>query len=328
MHIPDGMLDVKTVAATGLVGAGGLGYALHRLRAALAGRTAPLMGVTAACVFAAQMLNFPVAAGTSGHLIGGVLSAVLLGPWAGLVVLTVVLVIQCLLFQDGGLLVLGANIVNIGVIGSLVGYCLYAPLRRWIGGSAGVAAGSVVAAWFSVLLASIACSLELAASGTYPLAPTLSAMVGVHVLIGVGEALITGLAVAFILRTRPDLIHTGEPERGIVNATQVVVGGLAIALVFAVLLSPWASELPDGLEWAVEQVREAVPSLKAGPVVEAEPIFSFAPLPDYQFPGVEAVWTATSIAGLVGTLTVFVIAFVIGRSLGVAPPVKPAAHVA
>lgn len=317
MHIPDGFLNLPTAAAAGVAATGGIGYALHRLRVLFGEKAAPLMGVTAGCVFAAQMINFPIAAGTSGHLMGGVLAAVLLGPWGGAVVIAAVLIVQCLLFGDGGVLALGANIVNMALIGSCLGYCIHAPIRRTIGGPAGVAIGAVVAAWFSVLLAAIACSFELAASGTFPLRPTFTAIFGVHLFIGLGEAIITGLAVAFVLRTRPDIIYSPSqvPASSFQQTLQVVLGGLAIAVVIAAFASPWASSYPDGLEWSAEQVVAS-----EGKELPEDPGLLAAPIPDYQLPGIHAVAIATSLAGIVGTLITFGFAFSIGRSLRLASP--------
>src|SRR5436305_151416 len=154
MHIPNAVLDPKVAAVTGAIGAAGLVYGLRALEKRLGERTTVLMGTMAAFVFAAQMVNFPLGPlAVSGHLIGGVLAAVMLGPWAGAVVMAAVLIVQCLLFGDGGLMALGANFVNMGLIGSVLGYAIYAPVRRAIGGRAGVIVGAMVAAWFSVLLA-------------------------------------------------------------------------------------------------------------------------------------------------------------------------------
>lgn len=327
MHIPDGFLDARVAAATTLAAGAALAYSLRRLRGTLGDRAAPLLGVTAASVFSAQMLNFPVALGTSGHLMGGVLAAVLVGPWAGLVVVAAVLIVQCFLFQDGGVLALGANVLNMGVIGSLVGYCIYAPIRRALPGRAGIAVGGVIAAWFSVLLAAIACSIQLAASGTFALGPTLAAMLGIHAAIGVGEAVITGLTLSFILRSRPDIIYgeqptalaTGPVERG----AQLLVGGMAVAIVLAVFGAPLASNFPDGLEWATDRVAEA----GHGAPLSAGFVSLPAPIPDYTFPGIHSAALATSAAGLVGTLITFAVAFSIGRSLGRGDPAGNLANV-
>src|SRR3954471_24465754 len=210
MHIPDAVLDGRVAAATAVVAAAGFAVGLRRLESRLGDRTTVLMGTMAAFVFAAQMINFPVGMGVSGHLMGGTLAAILLGPWAGAVVIGAVLIVQCLLFGDGGLTALGANFVNMGLIGAIVGYAIYAPIRRAIGGRAGVLIGGMIAAWFSVLLASGAFAVELAAStgaGGARFFRILTWMALVHAGIGLGEALITGLVLRFVLLTRPDLVY-------------------------------------------------------------------------------------------------------------------------
>src|SRR5262249_3909211 len=158
-------VDPEVVAVTNAVGAAGLLYAVRKLERRLGERTTVLMGTMSAFVFAAQMVNFPVWFGVSGHLLGGVLSAVLLGPWAGAVVVAAVLIVQCFLFNDGGVTALGANFINMGLIGSVGGYAIYAPVRRAIAGPKGTLIAAMVAAWFSVLLASGAFAVELAVSG-------------------------------------------------------------------------------------------------------------------------------------------------------------------
>ena len=210
MHIPDGFLAANTWVPTWLISIGGLGLCLKRTAQVLKDRMIPLMGVTAAFIFAAQMLNFPVIGGTSGHLLGGVLAAVLLGPYAGAIVIALVLVVQCLIFQDGGLTALGANIFNMSFVGAMGGYFIYNIIRRSIGGDRGIMVGAVIAAWLSVVVASSVCAIELAISGTSPLRVALPAMVGVHTLIGIGEAIITCLVVSFVLKVRPDLIYNKE----------------------------------------------------------------------------------------------------------------------
>lgn len=318
MHIQDGLLDVRTCVAAGVLAMSAVGYAVHRVRQSFADRAAPLMGVAAACLFAGQMLNFPVPGGTSGHLLGGVLAAVLLGPWAGLLVLTVVLAVQCVLFQDGGVTALGANVFNVGVLGSLVGYTVFASVRRLVGDPAGTVFGSVLAAWFSVVLAAVACSVQLAIGGRFVLGPTLGAMLLAHTMIGVGEALITGMAVSFILRARPDLVYGRNGQAGAAShVAQWVVGGLALALVAAVLISPFASSLPDGLEWAIERL-----GVEPEPV---EPVLA-APMPDYTPRGLENLRLAGSIAGAVGTVVVFVAAFLLARGLGTRSSLAHASH--
>lgn len=207
MHIPDGFLDAKTFIALDVVSAGTVVAAAARVRRFLSERAVPLMAVLAAFVFAAQMLNFPVAGGTSGHFAGGALAAILLGPWAGALVITLVVVIQALVFGDGGVLALGANVFNMAVVAPFVGYGLYRLVRGVWRTEAGRFAGSFVGAWFAVVAAATACAAELAVSGTIPLAVVLPAMAGVHAIIGVGEGLITALALAAIRAARPDLLE-------------------------------------------------------------------------------------------------------------------------
>jgi cobalt/nickel transport system permease protein len=212
MHIPDGFLSGEIAAAAGVVAAGSVAYGVRKADEVLDDRRVPLLGVTAAFVFAAQMLNFPVAGGTSGHFLGGALAALLLGPRLACLVLAVVLAAQALLFADGGVTALGANVLNVGVIGGLlVGWLMNAARRllpRTRSSLLAVAAGG---AWLSVMAGALACSLELAASGTVPLGTVLPAMLGVHALIGIGEAVVTVAAVSAVLSSRPDLIPGRTP---------------------------------------------------------------------------------------------------------------------
>jgi cobalt/nickel transport system permease protein len=190
-----------------------LGIAVQRTNRTLDERSVPLMGVMAAFIFAAQMFNFQVVGGTSGHLLGGVLAAILLGPWAATLVMACVIAVQALVFSDGGLVVMGVNIFNMGVIGTLGGYSLYRGLCTILGGEdrARIPA-SGIAGWAAVVVASVSMALILAVSGTSPLEVVLPAMVGVHVFIGIGEGLITAAALAFIAATRPDLLDL-RPDR-------------------------------------------------------------------------------------------------------------------
>ena len=215
MHIPDGFVSVGTAAVTYVASAGAVGYSVRRARETLQDRQVPLMGVMAAFVFAAQMLNFPVAGGTSGHLLGGALVAILLGPWAGSLVISAVLVVQALLFQDGGLLALGANVFNMAVIGVWVGYGVYRALIAVLRGDKGRLIAGFLAAWASMVVASLAASLELAISGVSPLGVVLPAMALVHVLIGVGEGLITSGVLAFLATARKDLLELSPATSGV-----------------------------------------------------------------------------------------------------------------
>lgn len=209
MHIPDGFIDARTSVAAGAVAIGGVAVALRRTREVLAEKEIALAGLTSAFIFAVQMLNFPVAAGTSGHLLGGVLAAVLVGPWVGVLCVTVVLVVQCLLFADGGLSALGLNVVNMALVTCLGGWVVFRALRVVLPRShAGVTVAAGVAAAVSVVLAALAFTFEFAVGGTadVSLRAVLGAMVGVHTLIGVGEGVITGAVVAAVLSARPDLV--------------------------------------------------------------------------------------------------------------------------
>jgi cobalt/nickel transport system permease protein len=205
MHIPDGFLDAKTWATLGVVSATAVGWAVKRAGKRMHEKGVPLMGVLAAFIFAAQMINFPIAGGTSGHFLGGVLAAILLGPSTGLLIMTTILIVQALIFQDGGLLALGANVFNMGLIGSVGGYYLYLIAERLIGWRL-AALPAFIAGWSSIVLAAAACALELAVSGTVPLLLALPAMAGFHALIGIGEGLITVAVLGFISQVRPDLL--------------------------------------------------------------------------------------------------------------------------
>ena len=208
MHIPDGFLNVATAATTYVVSVGGVGNAVRLTNRRLGERHVPLMGILAAFIFAAQMLNFPVAGGTSGHVIGAALAAILLGPWAAVLIMSAVLIAQCLVFQDGGLLALGANIFNMGIIASFGGYYVYRLVTAVTGDSRrSQLVGGFAAGWVSVFLASIACAIELAVSGVSPIRVALPVMAGIHALIGIGEGLITSAVLGLVLTTRADLLQ-------------------------------------------------------------------------------------------------------------------------
>jgi cobalt/nickel transport system permease protein len=206
-HIPDGFLSNTLNAATFVISAGACAYGVRRVNRNFGEREVPLMGVTAAFIFAAQMINFPVAGGTSGHFLGAVFSSVLLGPWASLIIMTIVLVVQCLGFADGGLTAIGSNIFNMGVMGALGGYGVFISLYVLFQKSRkGFFIALAIASWCSIMMGACAAAIELAISGTSPLKVALPAMAGTHALIGIGEAIITTTAVSLILKTRPDLV--------------------------------------------------------------------------------------------------------------------------
>ncbi|GET40098.1 energy-coupling factor ABC transporter permease [Microseira wollei] len=214
MHIPDGFLSLPVSLVTWILAIALIALCLNRVESEYQERAVPLMGVCAAFIFAAQMINFPIPGGTSGHLLGGTLAGVLLGPWAGSLVMAVVFIVQAVVFQDGGITVLGANITNMGLIGTFCGYYLYRTIRHALGRDSwrGIRIGTAVAAWTSVVIASILCAIQLAISGI-PLGVALVAMAGWHVLIAIGEALITVVTVSFVWRTRPDLLYHPPRKR-------------------------------------------------------------------------------------------------------------------
>ncbi|MEO6318006.1 MAG: energy-coupling factor ABC transporter permease [Acidimicrobiales bacterium] len=217
MHIPDGFINAGTSVGAAGVALGTMGVAVRRTREVLGERQVPLAALTAAFIFAAQMLNFPVASGTSGHLLGGVLAAVLVGPWTGAICVAVVLAVQALLFADGGLSALGLNVVNMSLVGAVGGYLVFRAIRRllperFVGTE--VAAG--VAAFLSVPMAAAAFTLEFAIGGNAEVAwgDVALAMVGAHLLIGIGEGVITAMAVGAVLASRPDLVHAADGTAG------------------------------------------------------------------------------------------------------------------
>jgi cobalt/nickel transport system permease protein len=300
MHIPDGFLSIVVSIICWLITISVLGVAISRTNKSLGERQVPLMGVMAAFIFAAQMINFPVAGGTSGHLLGGALAAITLGPWAGMLVMTAVIAVQGLLFQDGGLLVMGANILNMGLLTAAIGYGLY---RSVLGTNQRTRlAGAGVAAWLSVMTGALATSLQLWLSGTTQLGIVIPAMLGVHALIGLGEALITVAALAFIFRSRPDLLD--EKSASAQGSRGWILAGLLIALA-VVLLSPLASADPDGLERVAINMGFINTSQSA----------PYEIIPDYTLPFLGQTPLSTIAAGAVGVLVVLGIAFLIGRAL-------------
>lgn len=208
MHIPDGYLSMEVWTATTVAGAAAAGYALRRTRTALAQPQVPAAALAGAFIFAAQMLNFPIAGGTSGHFLGSALAAILFGPWASAVIMSAVLIVQAVLFHDGGITALGANILCTAIIGSFAGYGVYQAGLRLLKGRL-QAAASFAAAWVSIVAASCGVALLLALSGAAPLGAALPAMLGWHALIGIGEGLITMAAAAYLTERRTSLAPEG-----------------------------------------------------------------------------------------------------------------------
>jgi cobalt/nickel transport system permease protein len=297
MHIPDGFLSTLVSIVLWAVSIGAVAYALRRVSMDLGERQVPMMGILAATIFAGQMLNFSVTGGTSGHLLGAAIATILLGPWAAVIIMTCVVSIQALVFQDGGLLALGANIFNMALVGVAVSYFAYTSLRKLIGGKPwAVFASSFAAAWLSIVIASLACALELALSGTSPANIAVPAMGGIHMLIGIGEGLITIGALVFLFSARRDLLEGGSTSPK--GEAAVWTFGLGIAL-FLAILSPLASTHPDGLEWVAEQ--KGFLDTARGPL--------FHIIPDYVLPGISNEAIATILAGIIGALMVCGVAF-------------------
>ncbi|HUG91522.1 MAG TPA: energy-coupling factor ABC transporter permease [Planctomycetaceae bacterium] len=321
MHVPDGVLSPAVCAVTGAAAAGAVGLSLYKLRDSLADRTIPLTGMMASLIFAGQMVNFPLF-GTvvSGHLIGGVLAAAVLGPWAGLLAIALVLAVQCLLFADGGLLALGANVLNMGVAGAWGGYVVLATVRRLLGdGLRSAVAASVAAAWLSVMAAAALFCLEfrLSWASDYDFSRILTLMVTFHSAIGIGEALITGAVVSFVAVQRPDLIHVAaEGRRPIANAGRAVLAIGVVSLAVAAFLAPFASQYADGLDSVAQWTGFDKLSATRPLVFE-----------DYNtlVPGWEKL--STSLAGILGVAAVLAIAFVMSRAAALRPPAAGTGHV-
>ncbi|MFG3349170.1 energy-coupling factor ABC transporter permease [Streptomyces sp. NPDC048018] len=338
MHVPDGFINAPVSAAAGVVAAGAVAVSLRGARKELDERTAPLAGLVAAFIFAVQMLNFPVAAGTSGHLLGGALAAILVGPYTGVLCIAVVLLMQGVLFADGGLTALGVNITVMGVVTVVVAYALFRGLVLLLPRTRrSVTAASLVAALVSVPAAATAFTAIYAIGGTtdVPLAKVLTAMVGVHVLIGIGEAVITMLTVGAVIAVRPDLVYGARGltaplklrvDGALVDAAPAAVpaaarsprklwiGGVVTALVLAGFVSFYASASPDGLEKVAADKgidSKVQPHAAAG-----------SPLADYGVKDVSDARLSGGLAGVIGvgaTLAVGTGAFwVVRRRRGVA----------
>jgi len=313
VHIPDGFLDVKTAATAAVVSAAAVGVALRQARLRLGPRSVPLMGLAAAFVFAAQMLNFPVAGGTSGHMVGSVLTAVLLGPSAAVIVISTVLIVQAMVFADGGVMALGANIFNMALIGAVGGWAVYRLVCRVFSGLRGQVLAAAFAAWCAIVAGAVACAAELAISATVQWRIVLPAMAGVHMLIGFGEALMTALILASIAKVRRDLLDR-QTASASASYRELAVYGLLISLGLAVFASPLASKWPDGLDRAAQTLGFEGKAL-------AEPVVA-SPVPDYRMPGVGSPAVATSIAGGAGTVAAFGLAWGLARAL--VPRKRPA----
>ncbi len=300
LHIPDGFLSIFISIFFWFLTILFVGLALRRSQKELDERQVPLMGVMAAFIFAAQLINFPVAGGTSGHLLGGALAAITLGPWAGILVMTCVVALQALLFQDGGLLVMGANIFNMGILTTLVGYSLYRLVIHKKNNIRLAVAG--IAAFLGVLAAALMTAFQLWLSGTSPAQIVFPAMIGIHSLIGVGEALITVATLGFIYKVRPTILSTKKIEDR--EQGGWASSGIAIAII-VIFLSPIASTNPDGLEKVATDL--GFIELSQTSIIEIFPNYIVPILGEGNFSGI--------LAGSLGLLITAGTAFLIGQFL-------------
>jgi len=282
MHIPSSMMEGAVCPVTVALATAGIAAAVVAARRSEEKPSPARFAAVSALIFAGQMLNFPVQDGTSGHLMGGVLAALLLGLPFGVLAMALVVAVQAALFADGGLNVLGANVLNMAVIGAgLAGSLAVAIRRRFTGWQR--FAGTAAVAWLSVVLAALACAIELAASGTIALAQVVPAMLGTHALIGIGEAAITVALLAVV----------AERERSAYDFRAILLP-FGLALFAAVVLSRFASPFPDGLEWVATEL--SFLSESTGAV--------FAPFADYRMPGVSHNAASTGLAGLAGVMAI------------------------
>lgn len=312
LHIPDGFLHAPVALLWWLPTVITVGIAARTVRQLLDERAVPFMGVMAAFIFAAQMLNVPIAGGTSGHLLGGAFAALVLGPWAGMIVMTCVIALQAILFQDGGIVAMGANIFNMGIAPAAIGGWLARPLlfrngvltanRFWI------AIVTASAGWVSVMVAAALTSTQLVLSDL-PANIVFPAMLGVHAIIGIGEGLITAAAVLFLASTRPDLLQASPPS-GLVMTRMVAIGALIAAVMIA--FAPLASPDPDGLERVAEDV---------GFITRATDAL-YQLFPDYTIPWLGETPLSTIIAGLIGVAVLIGLIWGMSRLLRAQPPAR------
>lgn len=308
LHAPDGFFSLPVSIVGYVLSALAIAYAVHRTNRDLSERAVPMMGVMAAFIFAVQMLNFPVAGGTSGHLVGGALAAIVLGPWAAIIVMVAVVGLQALLFQDGGLVVLGVNLMVMSILSVLAGYAVYLLIGKAasaMGGRWGLPVGGFASAWASVVIIAAVAAVALAFSGTSPIEVAMPAMLGVHALIGIGEGLITVFALMFIRAARPQLLSDGaadapatEPATDTGGGGRLAwwVVGYVIALA-AVLIAPFASSSPDGLERVAEDQGFIETALDA----------PYAIIADYALPGIANEGLATILGGFIGVTLMYLL---------------------
>lgn len=314
MHIPDGLLEPEICLATGLASSAAIIYSLKQVNQQRDDSLIPLTGVTAAMIFAAQMVNFPLFfVPVSGHLMGGVLAAILLGPWAGCLAMSLVVLVQCLLFADGGLLSLGANLLHMAVLGTWGGYFVYSGVQRFFAQKqVGMMVGAAVASWLSVTTAAVLFSLEMKwslSAEEFSFNNFLMMMMFLHILIGLGEALITTLVLVTLRKQAPKVLNRITTKNSLApkSRKQVLTTGLVCSLMVACFLAPCAASFPDGLEASVE----------ASQLSHLEQASTGLFLSDYEIPWISqfSVPVSVAIAGVLGTSLVFILSLLFGRFL-------------
>ncbi len=316
MHAPDGFLQPGVAVVTGGITLVVTAFAVRSASRELGDRQVPLAGLAAAFIFAAQMFNFPVASGTTGHLLGGALAALLLGPWVGGLVVGVVILVQALVFADGGLTALGYNVLNMAIVPAFGGWAIFRLVRRVLpNNGAGVIGATAIASGVTVVLASIAFSIEwlFGATAPVPFDTVFAAMVGVHTLIGIGEAVISSLVVAAVIAARPDLVAGARDleaaqlaVRPRVGARPFVIGGFLVAVFFAMVVSQFAASDPDGLE--------KVASDKGFAGSARSHSFADTVFADYATRGIDNEEVSLAIAGITGVA----LSLIVGTGLVIA----------
>ena len=314
MHIPDGFCSIPVCIGTAAISAGVLGISAVKIKmSSKESKLSSMIPATAAgVVFSAQMLNFPVGTGTSGHFLGALAMAALFGPCRAYIIMFAVLAVQAFAFADGGITALGANLFNMGIIGGFGGYAILKAVMHFMPkGRKSYLTAVGIAGWASVVLASIACSIELALSGTFQFSLALPAMAGTHALIGVGEALITCAIVGAISYSRPDILPkwSGIQSNGSKKPSTswlVTLIGVGLAFFLAAVLSPFASSSPDGLEKVAEDM---------GVMDRIMELWTASPLPDYSVTSISDSAMSTAIAGVIGVAIVLAVCYAIIKLL-------------
>ena len=294
MHVPDGFINAQVSIGSGIVSFATLWAYVRNAKNLVADKLIALTGMMSALIFVLQMINFPIAAGTSGHLLGGALAVIVLGPHLGIICISIVVVIQSLLFADGGLSALGINVFNMAIVTSLVGWLVITSWKKLFGeASVSIISGSIVAGLLSVIFSSIAFVFEYALGGTVavPLSSVLLAMLSTHLLIGLGEGVITALIVSLLLRVRSDLVYVKTNEH-VSNNTSSIYGLFILLLLCFTLITPYASSSPDGLESVAENFG----------FLETDGLVLF--LNDYGISGLNNSFLSTIISAVLGIVVV------------------------